>query len=520
MVTARKHGWLNGVVLFPLIAWLGLPGRFSLWPLLLICLSPLLFWLSGAATARQAFGRGLLSGMVFYVLQLYWIVAVLSTFGGLPWILSALSLLLLAFYMSIYLGLFSCCFYLLDRKAGFWLWLPAVPCIWVGLDWVRSWFISGFPWMDFGYGLWSVPGALQTADLFGHHFLTFMIVLINLVLYLFICRRFSMVQRMSSAAVVLILLSCGLLYSKTRWTEILDLIDDAAVAEVGIVQGNIEQGKKWSPEERVKTVDSYLRLSEPLLVEKSPDLIVWPETALPFYPRGNDLIKPVKAFLTGSGTTLLTGAPWYEIIDWDKRQFEYFNGAFMLSETGEPGGHYFKSHLVPYGEYVPLKKYMPFLAPLVEAAGDFTPGVVGSPLEAGRVKAGVLICYESIFPDIGRRWVENGANVLVNLTNDAWYGKSSAPYQSWAMTVLRSVETRRSLVRSANTGISGVIDPLGRIKSESELFVAWADTIEIPLMTQRSAFVAGGFLFGPICAAAGMLICIFVMWMDRQRKKV
>jgi apolipoprotein N-acyltransferase len=97
MVTARKHGWLNGVVLFPLIAWLGLPGRFSLWPLLLICLSPLLFWLSGAATARQAFGRGLLSGMVFYVLQLYWIVAVLSTFGGLPWILSALSLLLLAF---------------------------------------------------------------------------------------------------------------------------------------------------------------------------------------------------------------------------------------------------------------------------------------------------------------------------------------------------------------------------------------------------------------------------------------
>lgn len=519
MLTARKHRWLNGVLLFPLMAWLGLPGRFSLWPLLLICLFPLLFWLSEAANARQAFGRGLLAGMVFYVLQLYWIVSVLSTFGGLPWILSALSLLLLVFYMSVYLGLFSSLFYLLDRKTGFWLWLPAVPCLWVGLDWVRSWFISGFPWMDFGYGLWSVPEALQTADLFGHHFLTFMVVLLNLVLYILVCRRFSGIQKISSAALVLVLLGCGLLYSKKRWTEMLDLVDDAAVAEVGIVQGNIEQGKKWSPEERVKTVDSYIRLSEGLLEQKIPDLIVWPETALPFYPRGNELINPVKAFVSRSGTSLLTGAPWYEIIDWDKRQFEYFNGAFMLTQTGEPGGRYFKSHLVPYGEYVPLKKYMPFLAPLVEAAGDFTPGVVGSPLETGRIKAGVLICYESIFADIGRHWVENGANVLVNLTNDAWYGKSSAPYQSWAMTVLRSVETRRSLVRSANTGISGVIDPLGRIKSESGLFVEWADTVEIPLMTQRSVFIAGGFLFGPICAAAGVLICIVVMGMDRLKNR-
>ena len=256
----------------------------------------------------------------------------------------------------------------------------------------------------------------------------------------------------------------------------LDLVDEAAVAEIGIVQGNIEQAKKWSPEERRKTVDSYLELSDTLVGDRKPDLIVWPETALPFYPQGNELLYPIKAFLRKSGVTLLTGAPWYEVVDWEKRLFSYYNGSFMLAGSGEMGGYYFKSHLVPYGEYVPLKKYMPFLAPLVEAVGDFTPGSVGPPLESGRIRAGVLICYESIFPDIGRRWVENGANVLVNLTNDAWYGKSSAPYQSWAMTVLRAVETRRSLVRSANTGISGVIDPLGRVRSQSKLFVAWAET--------------------------------------------
>lgn len=519
MATARNVEWFSGVVIFPLAAWLALPGSFALWPLLFVCLLPLLLWVSGAAGGRQAFGRGLLAGIIFYSLQLYWIVSVLTTFGGLPWIVSVLSLFLLVFYMSIYLGMFSFCFYRLNSKGFTYLLLAGVPAMWVGLDWVRSWFMSGFPWMDFGYGLWSVPEALQPADLLGHHVLTFMIVLVNLVVYIIVSRRFNLLQRVASAALVVLLLVSGWLYSQSRWAEMLNLIDEAAVAEIGIVQGNIEQAKKWSPEEQRKTVDSYLELSSTLIGNKKPDLIVWPETALPFYPQGNELLWPIKAFLKRSGVTLLTGAPWYEVVDWEKRLFTLYNGSFMLAGSGEMGGYYFKSHLVPYGEYVPLKKYMPFLAPLVEAAGDFTPGIVGPPLETGQIKAGVLICYESIFPDIGRRWVENGVNVLVNLTNDAWYGKSSAPYQSWAMTVLRAVETRRSLVRSANTGISGVIDPLGRVQSKSKLFVAWADTSGVPLLTQQSVYVGGGFLFAPFCAAVGLLICTAVHVMDQRQKK-
>ncbi|MEE4167010.1 MAG: apolipoprotein N-acyltransferase, partial [Desulfocapsaceae bacterium] len=398
--------------------------------------------------------------------------------------------------------------------------LVGVPAAWVGLDWLRSWFLGGFPWMDFGYGLWSVPEALQTADLFGHHVLTFMIVLVNLVIYISVGRRFSGLQKIISAGVLVILLSGGLLYSRSRWTEVAQRVDNAAAAQIGIVQGNIEQVKKWSPEERLKTVESYLELSGSLVAgEKKPDLLVWPETALPFYPRGNELLRPISSFLRQSAVTLLTGAPWYEVVDWEKRLFSYYNGAFMFSGLGVPGDSYFKSHLVPYGEYVPLKKYMPFLAPLVEAAGDFTPGIVGTPLAAGPARAGVLICYESIFADIGRRWVENGANLLVNLTNDAWYGKSSAPYQSWAMTVLRAVETRRSLVRSANTGISGIIDPLGRVQSRSELFVTWAETVSVPLMAGKTHYVSRGFLFAPVCAAVGFLLCIGAHVMDQRRKK-
>jgi apolipoprotein N-acyltransferase len=480
MTIVRDVRWFKGVVIFPLAAWCALPGSFAFWPLLFICLLPLFLWLSEAEDGRGAFLRGLLAGIVFYSLQLYWIVSVLTTFGGLPFFVSVLALLLLVCYMSVYLGLFSYCFKRFNDTTPVTLGLVGIPAAWVGVDWLRSWFISGFPWMDFGYGLWSVPQALQIADLFGHHGLTFMVVLVNLVISIFIRHRFSGFQKIISAGVLVVLLSGGLFYSRNRWEDVIHRVDVAAAAEIGIVQGNIEQVKKWSPEERLKTVESYLQLSRSLVAGgKKPDLLVWPETALPFYPRGNELLRPISTFLRQSDVTLLAGAPWYEVVDWEKRQFSYYNGAFIFSGSGVPGDSYFKSHLVPYGEYVPLKKYMPFLAPLVEAAGDFTPGVVGTPLAAGSVRAGVLICYESIFADIGRRWVENGANLLVNLTNDAWYGKSSAPYQSWAMTVLRAVETRRSLVRSANTGISGIIDPLGRVRSRSELFVAWAETARV-----------------------------------------
>ncbi|MBE0582200.1 MAG: apolipoprotein N-acyltransferase, partial [Desulfofustis sp.] len=138
----------------------------------------------------------------------------------------------------------------------------------------------------------------------------------------------------------------------------------------------------------------------------------------------------------------------------------------------------------------------------------FTPGRIERPLASGRIKAGVLICFESIFGGLGRKWVESGANLLVNVTNDAWYGRSSAPYQSWAMTVFRSVETRRSLVRSANTGISGMVDPLGRILRQSDLFVSWSVTAPLPLLEERSRFVRGGHLFAPLSGLAAVLILL------------
>jgi apolipoprotein N-acyltransferase len=274
---------------------------------------------------------------------------------------------------------------------------------------------------------------------------------------------------------------------------------------VGVVQGNVDQSVKWSPSQQQKTVETYLSQTKSLFVVGRPSFVVWPETALPFYPPSNTHMQPLKELVATNDFALLTGAPWYEIIDREARKVNFFNSALLLQPDGQFGGKYYKIHLVPFGEYIPLKEFLPFLAPLVEAVGDFSFGKIEQPLSWQEAKVGVLICFESVFPELSRKWVVAGANILVNLTNDAWYGKSSAPHQSLAMSVLRAVETRRSLVRSANTGISAFVTPAGTIARQSELFVPWAAATEVVLLEQLTIWARYGYLFAPLCLAIGII---------------
>ncbi len=215
-------------------------------------------------------------------------------------------------------------------------------------------------------------------------------------------------------------------------------------------------------------------------------------------------MQPLAEMTANHDIALLTGAPWYEIVDRRLRKVNYFNSALLLNSTGQFAGKYYKTHLVPFGEYVPLKRLLPFLAPIVEAVGDFSPGKIEQPLVWRDARAGVLICFESVFPELSRKWVMAGANVLVNLTNDAWYGKSSAPHHSLAMSVLRAVESRRSLVRSANTGISAFINPLGRVEYRSELFQPYAFAADVVLYESETFWVRYGYLFAPFCLVIGV----------------
>lgn len=509
--TAFPLSLTSGVLL-----WLAFPGGPAVWPLLFIALVPLLLAVK-KGSGRQAFWCGLAAGLTHFLFMLYWIVIVLGHYGGLPPFISVPALVLLALYMGLYVGIFASGARLLLKSYSPMTALWSVPALWVGLDWLRSFLFGGFPWMDPGYALWQQPILIQVADLFGHHGVTFILVLVNALVVLLVGQqgRNRRKNRLWPAMSVFLLLLAAGAYSLVRWQHLENDFKTTTHLPVAIIQGNIDQSAKWSPENQGKTVDGYVQQTASLFESgkpgRRPSLAVWPETALPFYPVDHPLLEKLRGMVAQYDVALLTGAPWYEVVDRRSRQFKFFNSALLLAPDGDFVGRYNKSHLVPFGEYVPLKPLLPFLAPLVESVGDFTAGTIEQPLVWQQARIGVLICFESIFADIARKWVMAGANVLVNLTNDAWYGTSSAPYHSLAMTVFRSVETRRSLVRSANTGFSGFVDPLGRVQQQSGLFEPWAATAEVVLRDEVTFWVRYGFLFAPFClmlASASVFVAV------------
>lgn len=509
--------------------WLSFPGGGEIRPLLAIALIPLLFAVRAGSLTMAALS-GLVAGLAHFLPLLYWIVIVLGKYGGLAWFISVPALVLLALYMSVYVAVFGVLARMILQTfpAALALWL--LPSLWVGFDWLRGVLFTGFPWMDLGYALYQTPLLIQIADLAGHHGVTFVIVFCNTLLFL------AVTARRTTVAEYLLLGCCGIgllggtwLYSNQRLVEISSRVaaPETVRLNIGIVQGNIDQSIKWSPAEQKSTVDAYLTLTASLMkpatqtetktnTKSSPALVVWPETALPFYPLGGDHMGPLRNLVAGQEMALLTGAPWYEIIDRQNNKVKFYNSGLLLQPDGQFAGKYYKAHLVPFGEYVPLKKFLFFLAPLVEAVGDFSPGTIEKPLVWKEAKAGMLICFESVFPELSRQWVLAGANILVNLTNDAWYGRSSAPYHSLAMAVLRAVETRRSLVRSANTGISAFIAPSGVIEEQSAIFVPWAAAREVVLSGEETVFVRHGHLFAPVCFVLGLIFSLVAVKRRRE----
>jgi apolipoprotein N-acyltransferase len=515
---------LLGAVAAVLLA-LAMPGHTGWWPLLFVALVPLLMGTLYASPGRSAL-MGFCFGFLYHLALLYWILIVLGRYGGLPLWISLPALMLLAGYMACFPALFCGLLSLLtgrywhrERSVVALVW--AAPVLWVGLDYLRGFLFSGFPWMDLGYGLFSQPALIQAADLGGHHLITFSLVLCNGLIVGIIDRQRQAVhwnlrreRRLLLVAWMTLIFVGG--YSFVRYQVVEPMLARSLHAQVAVVQGNIDQSIKWSEEMRAATVTTYLNLSRQVLGGVDTELVVWPETALPFFPQQDVLMHRATDFVSTANTWLLTGAPLYTIVPGEDaaEQVEYFNGALLIGPGGQSGGQYAKQHLVPFGEYVPLRRYLPFLEPLVVSIGDFTAGTSSAPLELGAMRLGVLICYESIFPDIARQTVDQGANLLVNLTNDAWYGRSSAPYQSMAMAVFRAVETKRTLIRAANTGISGAVDPLGRIFGETALFTEAAVLVQAPLLTEETVFNRQGYHFGAGCA---LLIPLLLVVRGRQR---
>jgi apolipoprotein N-acyltransferase len=459
---SRKHYFVavcSGLLLTACFPRTGL--AFATWGALI----PLLY-LAARNQPPACFTLGWLAGFFNGLSLLYWITYVVNRYGNLPLPVSLGICLLLVAYLAIFAGLFcSGLSWLRNRGLP---WLAATPFLWVTLELGKSRLLTGFPWENLGYSQYRWLPVIQMADITGVFGISFVLVLSNVLLFTLIFpvnRGRKVLTRLYPALLWVFLVSTVVGYGSWRLAELEG--HHGPSFKVALVQGNIAQDTKWDPAFQQATLEKYERLTKEV-AKQQPQLVIWPETATPFYfgaDRKNTetLLRQVRELQI----PLLFGSPAYRRKD---ERLKLYNRAYLLDGHGMLIDYYDKIHLVPFGEYVPWKRLLFFVDKLVQAAGDFASGKKAIVMDMLPAKIGVLICYEAIFPGLSRDLVNAGANFLVNITNDAWFGRSSAPYQHLSMAVLRSVENHVPMARCANTGISAFIDSGGRILQVTRLF--------------------------------------------------
>jgi apolipoprotein N-acyltransferase len=472
---------------------------------------------------RRAFWLGWLTGTIGFTGIMAWVVTAMTTYGKVPLPISYAILLLLTAYLGLYVGLYSVSLVwlrqLIPRYGIFF-----APCLWVSLELLRTYAFSGLPWCLLGYSQYRYIELIQVADHLGVYGVSFLIVMVNLALaelssWVMPFFRGFRPAKLPWELVTMTFLLLGLSWWYGQWissgTPLSDLPRSAIT--VGVVQPNIDQAVKWDMTFRDQTMQRFDRLTARFGTEA--DLVVWPEAATPFVlEREKEYQLQLVAWADRAKAPILLGSPALRFYP-DRRPY-LLNSAYLLTPDGMVLGRYDKHHLVPFGEYIPLKSsVLFFLDKLVEGIGDFeagpgstilsfTPKTSGAGNAQRPMKFGVAICYEVIFPDLVRRFAANGAEFLVTITNDGWFGASSAPAQHFAMVVFRSVENHLAFARSANTGISGFVDPFGRIIQASPLFTEEALQATITAWQPHTFYSQNGDVF-----AYGCVIICALLWL-------
>jgi len=486
-----------------------------------VALVPLLLALPGTAP-RDAARLGFLTGAVFFGGLLYWLVAVMSRYGGLPYVAGAAILLLFVAYLSVYVMLFAAIV-----AAGLRRWGPraylAAPFVWVGLEFARGRLLTGFPWGVIGATQWRHPAILQAASLGGVALVSWLVVAANAAIALLLTPGARRRERLAAMALLAPLLLAPL-WGRRAIARL--PAGDGEAIPVAAIQANVAQDRKWRREEEAGIVTRLLDLSH-RAADGGARLILWPESSSPlayFRPEGEAAlpmpIEPqreeaerVAAFVRESGVTLVAGAVQYRHLGGRMRAY---NSAFVSRPDGGPGESYDKVHLVPFGEYVPLQRLLFFVNRMVQGAvAEFEAGASLAPLRTPFGPAGIVICYEAIFPEQVRR--QAGAAFLVNLTNDAWFGKSAAPRQHLALATVRAAEDHRWLARAANTGISAIVDPAGRVVAATPLEEERVLAGTIHARADVTPYAARGDLFAWACAIVAAVAGIRSRAWSRRR---
>lgn len=455
----------------------------------------------------KAFLSGAVFGLVSFFGSLYWIYHSIHYYGSLSIVTSVIVVLALCAYLALYPAVFAWLLSLSFRRS----FLPVsigAPVFWVVLEFLRSYALTGFPWLSIGYSQYRLLPIIQIADITGVYGVSFLVVCVNGAItdLLLLRKRERLIPLFPHSYTVagFTLLGLLLIFSVGYGAWRLSESRPGSVLRAALVQGNIEQDKKWEPRYQKNVLDTYRSLTESALAS-SPQLIIWPETALPFYPeKDRELTAELVAQQKVSGGFLVTGAVHFRAADGPSSGPT--NSLLLLDAEGKTVYRYDKIHLVPFGEFVPLRRILFFVDKLVVGVGDYVPGTSTMRAETPMGSFAPLICYEVIFPGLVRKFFRDGGGFIVNITNDAWFGKTPGPYQHFSMAVFRAIENRKPLLRSANTGISGVIDSNGRILATTPLFEKTVLLHAVAVDRTKTLYTLYGDIFSYICFVSAILL--------------
>jgi apolipoprotein N-acyltransferase len=455
----------------------------DLWPLAFVALVPLWLAARGRSAGRALF-LGWLMGFLTYVGGFYWVTNTLRDFAYMSWPTTLALLALMCVYGGLSVGVWAAAAVSLTRRTG----LPALmvaPPLWIGVE--HLWPLI-FPW-HLGGSLHGAGTLAQAADLGGMSGLSLAVAVVGVGLAESAARLRGGVRARTAlrpAAAGLLLLAVLTGYGLGRGAQIDALLAASPSAQVGLVQGNIGIYDKERDELADRNTRSFVALSAPL-VERGVELLVWPETAV---QEPVELGRPAPPPSLRAGAPLLTGGLATRR---EGDRLEYYNVAYLVQENAVRG-LVAKNHLMLFGEYLPFERTFPGLRRTFPHAGALTPGRHSEMLTVGRLRLGVLICYEDVIPTYARRVANLGTrpNLLVNLTNDSWFGRSSEPFQHAYLASFRAIELRRSLVRATNTGISCIVDPRGRITTRGGLFQVETLRGAAPLLEVRTLYARLG----------------------------